>query len=250
MSRSSYLDPQVAQQKRTVHLELVRRWLGGRVPRTVLKTDLYEEAFGSDHVLFDLAPGAKCVVGIDINYGTVAAARERCQSADFLFLSSDVRALGFETASFDLVFSNSTLDHFETQIELRASLKELARVVRPGGFVVITLDNPWNPLYPLLRWAMRLRCAPFTLGCTASRPQLRTWLSECGLEPLHHGWLIHNPRMLSTALFLALRKILGRSADAPIRLLLSLFAFLGRLPSRPLTACFVAVCARKPELPL
>jgi hypothetical protein len=61
--------------------------------------------------------------------------------------------------------------------------------------------------------------------------------------------LIHNPRLVSTALFMALRRTLGRRADGPIRFLLGSFERLGRLPTREYTACFVAVCGRKPAGP-
>jgi hypothetical protein len=71
-------------------------------------------------------------------------------------------------------------------------------------------------------------------------------LEEAGLEVLATDVLIHNPRLISTLLFLALRRLLGRRADAPIRTLLKLFAALGHLPTRRFTACFVAACARKP----
>ena len=245
---SGYLDPLVARQKREAHLALLRRWLNGRTPQDVLKTDLFEEAFGGDHLLEALVPGAKRSVGMDIAPATVAAAR-LCEGTDGLsFLAADVRALSLRQDSFDLVFSNSTLDHFETAAELRTSLQELVRVLRPGGLLVITLDNPWNPLYPLLRRAMRLRRTPFLLGRTASRRQLCAWLAECGMVELDHDWLIHNPRLVSTVFFLALRKALGRAADGPVEFLLKLFALGGRLPTRPLTACFLAVCAQKPEI--
>ncbi|MGA2154413.1 MAG: class I SAM-dependent methyltransferase [Bryobacteraceae bacterium] len=243
---SAYLDPLVARQKREAHLQLVRRWLRGLNPQSVLKTDLFEEAFGEDRVLLDLAPNARHTVGIDIAATTVIAARRHCSAAGFSFLVSDVRALALRTDSFELVFSNSTLDHFETRAELLAALRELVRVVRPSGLLIITLDNPWNPLYPLLRWATRLRQAPYVLGYTASRQQLNGWLNDLGMEVVENGWLIHNPRLLSTGLFLGLRKIMGRAADGPIRTLLRLFEFLGRLPAAPFTACFSAVCARKP----
>jgi ubiquinone/menaquinone biosynthesis C-methylase UbiE len=243
---SGYLDPLVARQKREAHLQLVRRWLRELNPQSVLKTDLFEEAFGEDRVLLDLAPGARHVVGIDIAATTVGAAARRCPVAGVSFLVSDLRALALRTDSFELVFSNSTLDHFETRDELRAALRELVRVVRPSGLLMITLDNPRNPLYPLLRWATRLWRAPYFLGCTASRRQLNAWLSELGMEVVEEGWLIHNPRLLSTGMFLVLRKIMGRAADGPIRALLRMFELLGRLPTEPLTACFSAVCARKP----
>jgi hypothetical protein len=53
--------------------------------------------------------------------------------------------------------------------------------------------------------------------------------------------------MVSTLLFRALRLLLGRRADVPIRALLAAFAAIGRLPTRRFTACFVAARACKPE---
>jgi hypothetical protein len=59
-------------------------------------------------------------------------------------------------------------------------------------------------------------------------------------------YLIHNPRLLSTLLFLGIRKMLGRFADMPVRALLACFAALDKLPTRSSTGCFVAAFAEKP----
>jgi len=79
-----------------------------------------------------------------------------------------------------------------------------------------------------------------------SAPELVQALRACGLEVERTGTLLHNPRVFSTILFLTLRRCLGEGADAPIRGLLRIFAVGERLPTRWLTACFIAVCARKP----
>jgi hypothetical protein len=68
-----------------------------------------------------------------------------------------------------------------------------------------------------------------------------------GLEPEGRDWLLHNPRGVSTVLFLALRRLLGRRADGAVRALLAAFDLLGRLPTRAATACFHAVSARRLE---
>ncbi len=242
---SWYLDSLVAAQKQEVHTELARRWSKGLNAQTVLKTDLFEEAFGHDSVLLEIAPEARHATGIDIAEGTVAKARRRFSRAGFYFVTGDVRRLPFPDNTFDLVFSNSTLDHFQTVSEVHASLHELVRVNRPGGLIIVTLDNPSNPLYYPLRTATQRGWTPFALGCTLSDKQLNASLEQCGMEVLANDWLIHNPRLISTALFLALRRALGERADAPIRGLLKSFGVLGRLPLRRFTACFVAVCARK-----
>jgi hypothetical protein len=59
--------------------------------------------------------------------------------------------------------------------------------------------------------------------------------------------LIHNPRLISTLLFLVLRRLLGRHADLPIGALLRLFHAFRGWPASEVTACFVAACASKPS---
>jgi SAM-dependent methyltransferase len=54
------------------------------------------------------------------------------------FLVGDGRALPFDDASFDHAYSISVLEHIERD-GAAAALRELARVVKPGGRVLVTL---------------------------------------------------------------------------------------------------------------
>jgi SAM-dependent methyltransferase len=245
-SPSWYLDPLVAAQKRRVHQELVRRWTRGIAIRRALKTDSFEEAHGDDCILFDLFPWA-CALGMDVAFSTARSAQCRCPNDRVRFLVSDVRNVAIRPESMDAIVSTSTLDHFDTRADFERAIGQLAGVLRPGGVLVITLDNPQNPLYALLRWVSRRGWLPFRLGYTSSLSGLVRCLEDAGLQVSATDALIHNPRMVSTVLFHALRLLLGRRADVPIGALLAAFAALGRLPTRWFTACFVAACARKPS---
>lgn len=191
-------------------------------------------------------PGARCKVGIDIVESTVHKAKQN--GGGFLCLCADCRALPFPTGSFDVVVSTSTLDHFEVAADLPRSLKELVRIVRPGGTLLVILDNPYNLLYHPLKWITRRGLSPFRLGHTISRRRLSEELRSAGLVVQDEEYLIHNPRLISTAIYLCVRRVLGGRADAVIRVLLALFELLNRLPTRGLTGCFSAVSARKPGL--
>ena len=241
---SWYLDPLVAEQKRKLHQDWIRTATSNRSRGVVLKTDLFEEAYGADRVFDDLFPDMRLAVGMDLDHPTALAALRRYAPA-FHSIACDARHLAFRSASMDLVISPSTLDHFECTEDLAASLDELARVLRPGGILLISLDNPQNPLYHLLRWVSRRGWTPYSLGRTVSLSSLAGMLIERGFRIETTRYLIHNPRGISTALFLALRKGFGRFASAPIRGLLGIFAVLGALPSRSLTGCFLAVSAIK-----
>ena len=244
-----YLDPVVAAQKGALTRALVQRWVAGADVARYLKTDVFEEAHGEDALLGRLYDGRPEAIGVDVAWGTVRAAAKRCGARSAWFFATDLRSLALPPDCVDLVVSTSTLDHFADRDDIRRALAELARVLRPGGRMVVTLDNPQNILYPALRWVSRRPRAPFPLGFTFRREELNDELARAGLEVEANDWLIHNPRMLSTVLVLALRRLLGARADAPIRGLLALFALLGRLPTRRYSACFVAACARKPGRP-
>lgn len=241
---SWYLIPEVARQKREVHLELIRRWANS-APQRILKTDLFEEAFGEDHLLAGLFPPGRCVCGCDTAFSIARAAAHRFPELASGLLVMDVRRPAFRESSLDLIISTSTLDHFDTRAEFVASLGELARLLRPGGRLILTLDNPWNPLLAPLRWYTRWRRSPYPLGYSPFFATLCKDLRAVGLVVEDHDWLIHNPRGLSTALFLGLRKLLGRRAERPIALLLAVFDLLGHLPTRRFTSCFQAVSATK-----
>src|SRR4029434_1314077 len=55
----------------------------------------------------------------------------------------------FADEAFDVIVSNSTLDHFGSWAELGASLHELHRVLKTRGLLIITLDNRANPIVAL-----------------------------------------------------------------------------------------------------
>ena len=242
---SWYLDPLVAKQKRDLHLELFRQWLPAG-SKLALKTDVFEEAFGEDALLADLAPLSSVWIAMDVAAETVRKARSRMKSPSAHFLACDVRKLPLRADCLDVVVSDSTLDHFKTRREFEHAVAELARALRPGGRLLITVDNPRNLLYLPLRWLCTIGRAPFRLGYTPSLARLRMTLEQAGLEVISTSSLIHNPRGLSTVLFLALRRLLGARADSPVQVFLDAFAKLGRLPTWQFTACFIGACAVRP----
>jgi cyclopropane fatty-acyl-phospholipid synthase-like methyltransferase len=109
---------------------------------------------GKPAVQLARATGAS-VVGISINQGQVDAGNERAKAeglADQVsFECADALKLPFEDASFDAVLAFESIVHMERL----PALKEMARVLKPGGRVVLTdlieiedpdLDNPINAL--------------------------------------------------------------------------------------------------------
>jgi SAM-dependent methyltransferase len=219
-----------------VNTALLERWLPDLGESRVLKTDLFDEAVGTGLHPYLRSHGAT-VTGVDISPVAVAAARERYPDLDAAI--GDVRALSYADSTFDVVVSNSTLDHFTAVGEIETALRELQRVLRPGGLLVITLDNPGNPLVwlrnalplPLLK---RLRLVPYQVGTTYDHKSLARLLRDAGFAVTASDVIMHVPRVLAGAL-----RSIGLGSLRP---LLAVEA-LSRLPTRRLTGQFIAARA-------
>jgi SAM-dependent methyltransferase len=85
--------------------------------------------------------------------------------------------LPFAEASFDLVTSFDVLEHIEDDL---AALRDLARVLRPGGRLVVAV-----PAFALLWGDQDVISHHFR---RYRWPQLRGRLRAAGLEPLHHSY--------------------------------------------------------------
>ncbi|MGI9146483.1 MAG: class I SAM-dependent methyltransferase [Chloroflexota bacterium] len=87
------------------------------------------------------------VFGVDLSPAMVARARHRGLVGTF---SAVTTALPFAAESFDLALTVATLHHLETPERVAATVHEMGRVVKPGGFVVLWDHNPANPYWPVL----------------------------------------------------------------------------------------------------
>jgi SAM-dependent methyltransferase len=87
------------------------------------------------------------VFGVDLSTSMVARARQRGLAGTYAGVTT---ALPFADDSFDLALTVATLHHLETPERVAATIAEMARVVRPGGLVVLWDHNPANPYWPIL----------------------------------------------------------------------------------------------------
>jgi len=226
---------------------LFARWLPTEACDDLLKTDLFDEAMGSG--LYPLLSGrARRVVALDVAPSVLAAATMR--HAALLAVAADVRRLPFASDAFDVVVSNSTLDHFDTRDEILASLRGFHRVLRPGGRLLLTMDNLANPAVALrnalpYRLLHRLKLVAYPIGATGGPRRLRRMLNDSGFEVLETVALLHCPRALSVAL--ARRGERRGTPEAMTKFLRTALRWerLARWPTRYLTGYFVGIHARK-----
>jgi SAM-dependent methyltransferase len=229
-----------------IYGRLTKRWLRTAPPGRCLKTDLFEEAICLQHPMADLPEGS---VGMDGSIGVVASAKNHLAPASgFHLLVSDLRQSPIRPGTLASILSGSSLDHFETEEELTSGLAEVTAGLAPGGVLVLTLDNPRNPLIWIrnhlpYRWLHRLGLVPYFVGRTWSRNQARKQLEELGLEVTAETAVAHVPRAPAIWLDSLTR---GWRSDLFERMLIRAylaFEALEPLPTRYLTGYYVAIRA-------
>lgn len=78
-------------------------------------------------------------IGVDINKQIVSEAKKRVKKADFKV--RDLENLKFKSNSFDVVFCTDTLEH---AYNFEKAIKELSRVLKKDGHLIISIPNYFN----------------------------------------------------------------------------------------------------------
>jgi ubiquinone/menaquinone biosynthesis C-methylase UbiE len=115
-----------------LELELVRRYGSGR--------DVFEAGCGTGLLLRETARVARSAVGLDLSRGMLSSARAR----GLRVVQGSLTDLPLPTASVDLVYCMKVLAHIPP---IEKALAELARVVRPGGHLLLEFYNPYSFRY-------------------------------------------------------------------------------------------------------
>lgn len=105
-------------------------WLANRVGE-VVGTDLFEGGW-AEHMAREGDPD---VIDNPSKYAPFSYREDRLR-----FMKMNALELGFEDDRFDLVFSLSSIEHFGGNDAAAESMREMARVCRPGGLVVVATE--------------------------------------------------------------------------------------------------------------
>lgn len=170
------------------------------------------------------ASGAARVIGCDADARMIARATQSQDTTGPTFLVADATRLPFGDASFDIVSIVAVLAFIP---DASAALREIARILRPGGTLVLGDLGKWN------YWAARRRIrawrgAALWQGATfRTAGQLRALTRAAGLRVHHVSGCIFYPPWQALA-----------------RRMAAWDAALGERTT--LGAAFIAVQARKP----
>jgi ubiquinone/menaquinone biosynthesis C-methylase UbiE len=163
-------------------------------------------------------------------------------------LGADARHLPFADGSFGAVVSTSTLDHFQAPDDIVKSLREIHRVLRTGGCLLLTLDNGANPAVALRNAApfRLLNClglVPYYVGTTYGPRCARRALEQAGFAVLEVDGIMHCPRACAVAVAWQLQRHGGARMQRIFLRTLMACELLAQWPTQFLSGYFVALRA-------
>ena len=103
--------------------------------------NVLELGCGTGFLTRELAVAGAQVTAIDISPELLEAARSNCSAANVTFEVQNAYALSYPDESFDLVVGSSILHH----LDIGEALRQIYRVLRPGGRMCFTEPNMLNP---------------------------------------------------------------------------------------------------------
>jgi SAM-dependent methyltransferase len=115
-----------------LELQLIRRYGAGR--------DIFEAGCGTGLLLEEAARIGRSALGLDLSRGMLGLARQR----GLRVVQGSLTQVPLPDASVDLVYSMKVLAHVPP---IREAVAELARIVRPGGHLLLEFYNPYSLRY-------------------------------------------------------------------------------------------------------
>lgn len=193
---SDYLNPQMDRFYDLAFGEIVRR-LNPKPSDTIL-----DAGCGYCYHTRRLARGGCRIVAIDFSEAALAAAQQTVLNAGLdkqvTLQKADLKHLPFEDASFEFVVSWGVIMHIP---EMEAALAELARVLKPGGTLVLCENNMHSLDVAVreraIRWLKRL------LGRPSPEMKLTPRGTEAWMQTDQGGLMVRKTDMGFLKTFLA-----------------------------------------------
>jgi SAM-dependent methyltransferase len=184
---------------RRQEIALIKRHFGDLRHQRVLKLDLWNEAVNTRILNWIELQGADAH-GMDISIVTASRARANAdQAGDPLhLLQSDIRDIPYADDTFDFVYTMGTIEHNDHYDQ---SVREIQRVLKPGGRAIIGVPHKWDlflrPLFVKILDLMGLYL--YAPEKCMSAGELRGILENAGLKVRSRTGLLFMPGILRIA---------------------------------------------------
>ena len=129
---------------------------------------------GTGIFTFDILASGASVFGLDLSFPMLKKAAVRFHASPFYPSVGDILALPFEDSRFDRAVSVTALEFIE---DARGAVRELFRVTKSGGTVVVATLNSLSP------WALRRTKEAEEKGTIFSKAFFRSPADLLGLSP-------------------------------------------------------------------
>jgi len=117
-------------------IELIKNNANVDVAKKVL-----EFGCGTGLLSREISSSCRELIAIDISDEFLETAKARSSQPNIVYLKIDAQDTHFENNSFDAVIGNSVLHH----LDMEKSLREVFRLLKPGGNMVFAEPNMLNP---------------------------------------------------------------------------------------------------------
>jgi ubiquinone/menaquinone biosynthesis C-methylase UbiE len=189
----------------TAHGPMVDYRLGKLADLGVLSGEWLDLGCAEGHWSVALAQrGASGVIGVEPIESRVAEANARPHPPTVSFAVGQAEALPMPDQSFDGVLLNEVLEHVAHE---QATLREVVRVLRPGGHLALFSPNRWFPFeghgarwnehrslwgrpVPLMPWLPARLTRRFATARNYWPRQLRDQITRAGMEISCSGWAL------------------------------------------------------------
>ena len=155
--------------------------------------------------LLQTTPNSTRIVGFDLSAEMLRRASVRLKSDRPSYVAADMMQMPFQDGSFDCITCGYVLEHLPDPVP---GLKEFARVLKPGGSVLLlATENSLSGMLTSRTWNCR----------TYSRKELKEACAESGLEWRHELWFtkVHEALKLGGILVELIKQPITEHANQP-----------------------------------
>lgn len=109
------------------------------------------------------------ILGIDISENALKIAESMRLLFGFdniSFKKGDLFSIDFPDNYFDVVFNEGVIEHFslDGNPTYKDALKEMVRVTKPGGKIIVAVPNWYNLIHTFYKWALKVTKKTFEYG--------------------------------------------------------------------------------------